>query len=176
MCIQSNLKVSTQCARVVKSANSIVGLIKRCFSSRDKEVLIPLYRSLVRPHLEYCVQIWSPHLVKDVELLEGVQRRFTKLIDGMHGLTYEQRLLELDMTSLQVRRMRGDLIQVFKMIKGIDNVCLNDFLLCAIITCEDMVLSFISNGFCLILVNFGSQIECWTLGMGYLMMLYNVIL
>ena len=84
-------------------------------------------RSLVRPHLEYCVQAWCRHLVKDVELLENVRRWFTKLIDGMYGLSYEQCLLELDMTSLQVRRMRGDLIQVFKMVKGIDNVCLNDF-------------------------------------------------
>ena len=60
--------------------------------------------------------------MKDVELIESVQRRFTELIVGMHGLSYEQRLLELDITTLQVRRMRGDLIQVLKMVKGFDNL------------------------------------------------------
>ena len=73
--IQSNLKVSKQCAKVVKTANRILGMIRRTISYKSKDTIRTLYKSLVRPHLEYCVQAWRPHLRKDIDLLEGVQRR-----------------------------------------------------------------------------------------------------
>ena len=120
--IQSNLKVSAQCSKVIKRANIILGMIKRCFTCRSKNVVLKLYKSLVRPHLEYCVQSWRPHLAKDIDALEKVQRRATKLIEGFHDLTYEQRLFRLNLTTLETRRLRGDLIQTFKLIKGFDNV------------------------------------------------------
>jgi len=77
-----------------------------------------LYKSLVSPHLEYCCQVWSPHYSKDIKLLEGVQRRATKLINGMDNLHDGKRLRRLGLMSLEARRVRGDLIEVFKFING----------------------------------------------------------
>ena len=77
-----------------------------------------LYKTLVRPHLEYCAPIWSPHLAKDIDVLEKVQRRATKLIPSISTLSYEGRLQELDLHSLFCRRQRGDLIEVFKILNS----------------------------------------------------------
>jgi ribonuclease P/MRP protein subunit RPP40 len=90
-------------------------------------VLLKLYKSLVRPHLEYCVQAWRPYLKKDIELIEGVQRRATKLIKSLKDKTYENRLKKLHLTSMETRRLRGDLIEVFKMFKGMDNLDVHKF-------------------------------------------------
>ena len=81
-----------------------------------------MYNSLVRPLLEYCVQAWCPYYQKDIEKLERVQRRVTKMVPSLRNKTYGDRLKELNLFSLTQRRLRGDLIQVFKIIKGIDNI------------------------------------------------------
>ena len=83
--------------------------------------MLQLYKTLVRPHLEYCVQFWSPHK-KDVEALERVQRRFTRMLPGMVGRSYEERLRDLRLFLLERRRLRGDLIEAYKMIRGLDRV------------------------------------------------------
>jgi len=70
----------------------MLGEIKRNFTDRSKETIMPLYKSLVRPHLEYCVPIWSPYYRKDIELVEGVQRRATKLIDGVRNSHYKEHI------------------------------------------------------------------------------------
>ena len=97
-------------------------MIRRTFTCKDEQTIMQLYKSLVRPHLEYCVQAWRPYVIQDIEMLEQVQRRATKMVYSLNDLTYEQRLRRLDITTLKTRRLRGDLIEAFKIITGFDKV------------------------------------------------------
>ena len=96
--------------------------IARGIEYKSRDVLLHLYRALVRPQLEYCVQYWSPFLRKDILALEGVQRSFTRLIPEMRGVDYEERLSRLGLYSLEFRRLRGDLMETYKMMRGLDRV------------------------------------------------------
>ena len=116
---QSNLKPSLQCAKAAQAANVALGLLLRSFHYRSKNTLIPLYKTFVRSKMEHAVAAWSPWLERDVEILERVQKRLIRALSDVWGQTYEEKLRDAGLTTLQERRHRGDLIEAFKTLKGV---------------------------------------------------------
>ena len=115
-------KSTKECA-AAKRANRTLGMTKRTVVSKSKSITLKLYKELVIPHLEYCIQVWNPHLQKDIERM---QRRATRMIKGLGKLSYEDRLRSCKSTSPEISRIqvsrnpgsRGDLIETFKILTG----------------------------------------------------------
>ena len=114
MTFESDLKFDEHISAKVRKANAIVGLIRRTFSFLNCRMFKKLYTTIVRPHLEYAQAVWSPRLKKNINILENVQIRATKIVDGVVYLDYPERLKKLDLPTLVYRRARGDMIEVFK--------------------------------------------------------------
>ena len=105
--MNANMKVSEQCRIAASQGNQVLGMIRRNITYKDKSLIVPLYKAIVRPYLGYCIRAWSPYLRKDIYMLGQIQRRATKLIPGMRDLRYEERLKEFGLTTLETRRLRG---------------------------------------------------------------------
>ncbi|MGL5754740.1 MAG: RNA-directed DNA polymerase [Paraclostridium sp.] len=118
----ADFKWEKQCLYAAARARKELFRLKGVLSCKKTEVFIPLYKAIVRPHLEYCVQAWSPYLQKDIKCLEKVQRLATKMVEGQKGKSYKERLAHLGLFSLSRRRLRGDLIETFKALKGLNGI------------------------------------------------------
>jgi len=125
--VSDDMKVETQCTEAANKANRALGLVTRTFKYHNPRSFTNLYKSYVRPHLEFAVQAWSPYLKKDKRTLEKVQRRATRQMQGMEGLSYQERLEKTGLYSLECRRQRGDLIETFKILNKLENVQETDF-------------------------------------------------
>lgn len=120
--ITDDFKTGKQCNEAAKKANKMLGLIKRTITYKTRYNIMKLFNAFVRPHLEYSIQFWSPHYRKDIIKIEQIQRRATKLIPQLRNKSYENRLKELDLFTLEKRRTRGDMIEVWKIMKGKENI------------------------------------------------------
>ena len=125
--ISSTMQPSTQCQKAYSKAMQSLAIIKRTFKFVSKESFNILYKTYIRPHIEFCVQAWNPYYAKDIDLLEKIQHRATKLVPDLCKLPYEERLKQLHLYSLYCRRQRGDLIETFKILKNFLNVDSSNF-------------------------------------------------
>jgi hypothetical protein len=125
--VTNDLKPAGQCVKAAARAMSVIGMIGRQFRKLDKEDFLILYKSFIRPHVEYCIQAWSPYRRKDIQCLETVQRRATKLVEGLERETYEERLQQLGFATLEKRRKRGDMIEVYRLMTGKERIQYQQF-------------------------------------------------
>jgi hypothetical protein len=117
--VDKNLNFEKHVQNQVNKANKTVGLIRRTFQFLDRNTFKLLFKALVRPILEYASSVWCPYKVKDINSIENVQRRATKMLPGLRDLSYEDRLRVLNLPTLKHRRLRGDLIEAYKILGGI---------------------------------------------------------
>jgi len=124
--ISNDGKTFSQCQYVYNKVIRILGMINRTIRYKERRIMVRLYKSLVRPHLEYCVSAWSSHYLKDKELLERVQHRFTPMFKDLRQRSYDERLKSLNLWTLEEKRNRQDLIEVFKMYKGFTRLSIDE--------------------------------------------------
>ena len=116
------MKSTAQCNAAASKANKMLGLLCNTFCHRGAELWSKLYSVYVRPLLEFGIQAWNPYLSQDINILEKIQRRATRIPHATKGMTYVERLLNFDLTTLSARRLRGDLIEKFKLENGFETV------------------------------------------------------
>ncbi|XP_063427535.1 uncharacterized protein LOC134711037 [Mytilus trossulus] len=116
--IDAELTFENHISEKVNKANSIFAVLRRTFKYLGIETFMPLYKTMVRTHLDYASSVWSPYKKKDIDKLEGVQRRVTKQLPGLKDMSYPERLKKLGLPTLSYRRIRGDMIETFKTMNG----------------------------------------------------------
>ena len=120
--VTNSMKPTKQCQKAAQTASSVLGQITRAFHYRDRKTFVKLYKQYVRPHLEFAVMAWSPWTEADKDCLEKVQRRAVRMISGLASNDYMDRLAELGLETLEERRHRIDMAQVYKIVTGKDKV------------------------------------------------------
>ena len=118
--IDNTLSFERHISYAVNKANRVLAITRKTFECMDNNIFNQIFKTLVRPHLEYAAPVWSPHLTTQKELLENVQRRATKMVPGLSDLSYPERLRKLNLPTLAYRRVRGDMIQAYKLMNDID--------------------------------------------------------
>ena len=113
----NDFNVGKQCVKTANKGNQILGFI-----SRKKTIIFNLYKTLVRPHSEFCIQAWRSHLVKNIEKTEKVQRRATRMIEECRGKSYNGRLKMLGLKTLETRGFWANMWEVFKIVKGFERI------------------------------------------------------
>lgn len=126
--VSSNLKWDTHISNIVKKTNSLVYCMQKAFHDRSADSILKLYKTFIRPKLEYSQTIWNPYFVKDIEMLEQCQRKITKIPNCLSNYDYRTRLSRLQLTTLKERRLRGDLIETYKILHGYYDCNLDIFL------------------------------------------------
>ena len=115
--LSSTLRPSVQCQKAYSKAMQSLATIKRSFKNITQDSFNILYKTYIRPHIEYCIQAWSPYYAKDIDMLEKIQHRATKLVPHLSNLPYKEQIQTLNLYSLYCRRQRGNLIETFKILK-----------------------------------------------------------
>ena len=125
--IVDELKFHKQISSAIKKANGVLGMMKKSCSAFDDTNLPILYKTRVRPHLEYGNVVWGPHYKEGIKAIEKIQRRATKMVPRLKHMSYEERMRQLKIPSLAQRRRRGDMIFTYKLITGQLNITKTDF-------------------------------------------------
>ena len=142
--VDSKLNFKIHISQKISKANSMLYLIKNCFQHLDEKMFTLLYKSLVRPHLEYASSVWSPITKEDIIRIEGVQRRATKFLPNLSTLTYRERLIKLELPSLYYRRLRQDILFIYNYVN--QNIHLNTHTNCKICRNHQNMLTPITAG------------------------------
>ena len=117
-----DLKFTTHCQNKINTANKMLMYIKHTFKFIDENIFLMLYKTLVRPHLEFASTVWSPHHKYNIDAIERVQRRATKMLATLQDLSYSQRLEKLKLETLEYRRRRADLLETYRIMNGVHNI------------------------------------------------------
>ena len=120
--ITSDLKSSSQYLKSAATARKVIAMVRRTFRNLDIADFRLTYKTYIRPHMEFCIQAWSPHFVKDIDVLERVQKAATNLVPMLRKYNYATRLRKIGITSLEERRLRGDMIEVYKLLTGKEQI------------------------------------------------------
>ena len=120
--VESSMKPGKQCAQAAKNANFALGQIQRAFHYRRKSTLVPLFKTFIRPKLEFAAAAWCPWTAQDKRQLEKVQERMIRMVSDVRGETYEEKLEDAGLTTLEDRRKRGDATETFKTLKGLNGI------------------------------------------------------
>ena len=124
---ESSLKFNKHVLDVVNKTKRLTGMIKRTFSCMNRSMFLTIYKSLIRSIVDYGVTVWYPSSKKNIQMIENIQRRATRIVPDLKGLSYEERLRSLNLSTLLYRRQRYDQIQIFKIVSGVEDIDVDTF-------------------------------------------------